>query len=55
MLIKYDFSYYGYINILNRLSIYWCKYMQELDTEYWLGFYRRKVFSIGRFTFWIRS
>lgn len=43
------------IHFFNYLSIYTDRYMNTIKNEYWLGFERKKIFTIGYLTVWIRS
>jgi len=43
------------IHFFDRLAIYFHPYMLEVNTEYWVGHRRRKILTIGRFTFWVRT
>lgn len=42
------------IHFFNYLSIYRDSYMHTVCTEYWLGFPRKKVLTLGKITIWIR-
>ena len=42
------------LHIFNFISIYSDKYMKTVDSEYWLGYNRKKILTIGKYTVWIR-
>ena len=44
-----------HISFYNRLSIYWDSYMHTVDSEYWRGYNRKKVATIGKLTIWTRE
>lgn len=59
MRIEYIFSMYWrrskHVHFFNTLAIYWCKYLSNVDREYWRGFNRKKIFQIGRLSIWIKT
>lgn len=46
---------YPHIHLLNRFSIYWDPYMHTVESEYWTGYNRRKILTLGKYTFWVRD
>lgn len=42
-------------HLFNRFSAYRDPYMKTVQTEYWQGHRRKKIATIGRWTFWVRA
>ena len=46
---------FGMVHLLNRLSIYYCHYLEHETTEYWSGYDRVRIFKFKRLTMWVRK
>lgn len=43
------------IHLFNRFSVYSDPYMLTVSTEYWKGFRRKKILTLGTLTVWVRK
>jgi len=42
-------------HFLDLIAVYWDPYMLTVKREYWTAHHRRKIGTVGKYTFWIRS